>query len=886
MNSFLSQVAVDLFKQFGDDISKLTLILPNRRSAQIIQAEIGLQSKKPIWSPAINSINDWILSLNDFALATELDALTSLYLAVQSHWSKVGDFTDFLEWGEIIIRDFEELDKNLISPDELYSFLSDSREIELRFSMLEDEEIILMKKFWRSFSEGASSMQKEWLELWKVMPAIYNDFIQLLEKENLATAGHQYRLAVNKLIHEPEPVSNGPIHVFVGFNALSQAEETIFDHFSQIQKGLYYWDVPAYLMSSSHPAGKLPRKYIKRFPAPTSFRLMSQTEPTRFESDAGGLFSSIKVYGFDTAVGQVKQVADWLIQIYRDVDKASNLPTTGIILGDESVSEELLLAIRNNQQRVNSSIGTPVIQSSVAKGIIEFLQDPELEMKGLFNALVELTAELAEKEENSDGLEFKCLATILEELIAMKNALGRIERGITVGDWTYWLKRRLSVLKVPESRIDHPTIQVSGILESRVLDYDHLILLSVNEGIWPAKRPVVSLIPYHIRLKYQLPVRETQDAIYGFHFFRLLQRSKSIHIGHIGPRAANKVGVGERSRFIQQLEFDLGWTIKKIQVVGGVQGRVNTDFSVSKSQKIADALRSFCENGDTGRVLSPSAINLFLDCPLKFAYQYIFRIHDRSLVNDPADPRIFGLVLHGVMEVLYKEADSNTVSGEYCQHLLNQSSQLRGIIREVLLKTRNEALGPKDDLVIEVLLHYVKLILSTDKDYAPFQILSVEGRSECQIPIITDGGTLTVRLGGIIDRIDKKEGVLRIVDYKTGNPKMRITDWSQLVSQEVVKRPKEILQTLLYCWIYSREHELSGNIKPVLYSLRSVEQGILRPALFYQNEELQHTDQYAGYVGEIVNQVLIKIFQSDQGFQATDEVKTCTYCEFKTLCNR
>jgi hypothetical protein len=965
LNTFLSTVARDLLDSFGSDLSRVLLLFPNRRSASVFHDELSRLIKQALWSPESFSINDWIRSLSSFDLANELDQSIQLYLILKNNWSKIGSYNEFSSWGDMLIRDFEELDKYLLDPEEVYSFLSDEKEIEARFSTLESDEIRHLQNFWSSIRDNPSLLQQDWLGLWNVLGLSHSEYVSALAEKGLASEGCMYRDAVKQMQDQNSEFLQGRILVFIGFNALTQAEELIFQEAKLQHRGRYYWDCPPYLLQEENITGKLIRYYLKKFEQASSFQLLLDSSANRLDHRRNTEFSPMEIFSFDSSIAQTKIISSWLQNWSEDSGSESKNIKTGIILGEEDLFEEIMLAWNPGLNNLNSSIGYSInhcevvrflelygklvvllktnsqlniVNSEIALMFIEnpcfsiysdidseviddllncfkrrehipvkkldsllpFIKfsDSSLSSSGLLETLISLLKRIRIKFEELNfkniSLEKAGINQMMDFFELTRNSLNRMPDALTPNDLLTYIEGWIKQQRIPYESERTAPVQLTGILETRLIDYNDLIILSCNEGVWPSAQSKASFIPYHIRMKYGLPVKENHDAIYGYHFYRLIQRAERVRIAYVGTADGIRTGLSGKSRFIYQTEFDADVDLNYSAVRSAIKLRPISAFSIEKTDKIWESLMKYTKVGEKQGLLSPSALNTYIDCPLKFAHQYLLGLRDSEIENALSDPRIFGTVLHTSMEIIYKEhLNGQAVSRLFCESLFNDTDKLKSIIRQAAVSvlssdgTNNiEVLGAKDELVLDVILNYLKLILISDASYAPFTIIGIESKVKTSWRMQIDDREFELLLGGFIDRVDSKDGVIRIVDYKSGKPEMRFKDWNDLIDSSKQKRPKEILQALIYCCVYHLNSKDDYSIKPVLYAMRGLEDGKLNADLKHGKNVIDHQELYFQAVQELIDQVLSDMFDSSRPFVGTTNSDTCKYCNFNDLCQK
>lgn len=924
LNCFLSLVAKDVLDCCDKELSKILFILPNRRACGRFSEELSKQISKSFWAPEISSVNDWIEKNSDNNSAGELESIVALYQAVRKYWKSAGSLSEFSSWGDMLLRDFDELDKYLVDPKKLFFQLSDEKELESRFSILDKDEIRQFARFWKGIKEKPSILQNDWLGLWNKMVDIYTEYHTILGNRQSASAGMIYRSLAEKVSADDDFFKNYSGLCFIGFNALTKVEELIFTVAKERKIGRYYWDLD----------GHLP-EYIKRFPSPSSFQNALNDNVTRFNKISSGDYKKIKSFSFESSLGQIKAVDSWLEEWESEViDKAK--PDCAIVLGEEGMLDELLWGLNLKKHQVNISIGKSIQQTVLGRVFIKLIEELDIAFKehkdfvrlphNILSVLTEhkvLSLENVDSEvEDINFLELSSwqwllqnmksdrahssLYTSREEMDCLELLDGLVEEIQDVSDnynltitpdiWIWFLKRKLISSKLAFPGVSGARIHITGILETRVLDYDNLILLSVNEGIWPAGKQSTSFIPYHLRKEFALPVIETLDKMYGYHFFRLLQRAKNVNLAHVSVSDKIMAGVGEKSRFLLQLEHEKKSPIQHIKVVGEAGFSSGDIPHIKKKGKILQKLNKYLLVDDKAVMLSPSAINTFIDCQLRFVYQNLLKIRDEDEKYDLSEPRLFGKILHETMDWIYtKVFIGGMISKEDIKKFMNTPGSYEDTIVKAMQEDVNNsfekidvsALTAKDRLVIKVIENYIELILKTDCEYAPFEISGSETRVSRDLQISMNGELQKIRLGGIIDRLDRKGSLTRVIDYKSGRPELKFREFNDLIdSAKSDKRPKEIFQALIYCYLQAGKSSDDHDIQPGLYAMRNLKDGLLQPELFFNGEILRKQGEYLEQTEQLLKTVLEELFCLEHDFKPTDHIKNCEYCNFNRLCQR
>jgi hypothetical protein len=444
-----------------------------------------------------------------------------------------------------------------------------------------------------------------------------------------------------------------------------------------------------------------------------------------------------------------------------------------------------------------------------------------------------------------------------------------------------------------EGSLDSP-VQLTGILETRLMDYDELYVLSCNEGIWPAESSAASLIPYSIRKAFSLPTREFSDSFYGYYFYRLLNRAEKVHLMYVNSPDPSKMSQGEPSRFIQQLRYDSDQKCMEYVLASSVRPGKAGEKSVSKTGVIHDVIQEYLL--PRGRkTLSPSALNTYIDCPLKFALQYVLGIREEDDFTEAGEPRMFGILMHKSLENLYGEFEKSgrLVSREFLEGVLKDREKIRSHVinsfrteyfKKLSVGKMPELFG-KDLLVEEVLQKHFSSVVMHDLAYAPFSIISLEKWLQGTFSFNYSGSQTPVRIGGYIDRVDLKGDVTRILDYKTGNPVIKFRVMEEVFDPGKGKRPKEILQALLYCFIYQQNKSVE-KLMPAIYPTGRMRGKSFDPGIVMDGRTIDDVRVFKEDFEIFIGNILEELFNSDIPFRQTEYEDNCRYCPFSDYCGR
>ena len=453
------------------------------------------------------------------------------------------------------------------------------------------------------------------------------------------------------------------------------------------------------------------------------------------------------------------------------------------------------------------------------------------------------------------------------------------------------LKRMADRVTIPFQGEPLSGLQIMGVLETRALDFDRLIILSMNEGVFPQHKPANTFIPYHLRRGFGLPTYEHQDSIWAYHFYRLIERAKQVCLVYDSRSTGQRSG--EVSRFVHQLRYHYRVPLQDKLVVYRVASQPHAPLLIPKDEVVMRLLSAYHRGG--GKGLSASAINRFLHCPLCFYWTDLEGIRKEDVVTETVESDTFGSILHKVMEELYQRFEGEWVTADLLKNLQQNEALLRGTVAKAFasefFKTDTiKELRGQNFLNGEIIRKYVEKILEHDRKLTPFTYLESEKRMEGCLTL-TDGSQ--VNLKGFIDRVDRVNGAVRIIDYKTGNSAQAFTDIESLFEPEAEKRPKEVMQVFFYCWMYGRfgEQPKTTPLQPGIYAVRNLFKEVLDASIKYtpaQSEPVRVEDfrQFAEPFEEALRCCLDRLFDPTVPFTQASSPKGCLYCLFKSLCGR
>lgn len=964
MKPFLYQVATLFYQQYGAEIHRLAFVFPNRRAGLFFQKYLSEISEKPLFSPSILTINDLFMQLSGKHPADKIQMLFRLYELYKQRSGSSESFDEFIYWGEMLLNDFDDIDKYMVDARMLFRNVSDLKSLDDDFNYLSPEQVQAIRSFWSSFyPKGDSPNQQQFLELWEILYDLYAGLRTSLAKDGCGYDGMIFREVVEQL--EKEPMSDFPFDqvVFVGLNALSVSEERLLLALQKKGVADFYWDyVGPWVTDPDNKASFFLERNLRLFP---SRMQLPATGPVQAE---------IRVMGVPSAIGQAKQVYP-ILQALADEQQLTDESAlrTAIVLPDEHLLVPVLNAIPEAIQHINVTMGYPLAGTPVA-ALMEYIltlqkniryidrvpvfyfrdvlpilnhqyvmaaapeevsqlvkdmttgnriyvhaadlnrhellsilftpvQNTEELSDYLIHVLEALNACLRNNRPNPDDEEMisnstQTTADIEQEFIfhyfatvnRMKEVMREAKIEMRLDTYFRLLKRMTDLITIPFEGEPLSGLQVMGVLETRALDFDRLIILSMNEGIFPLKKAANSFIPYNLRRGFGLPTYEHQDSVWAYHFYRLIRRAKQVTL--LYDTRTTGLQTGEVSRFVHQLRYHYQYPLIDELVVYDVASSAVPPISVQKTAEVEKLLSDFLSGGP--RALSASAINTYLDCPLKFYFSVLEQIQEEDEITETVERDVFGSILHKVMEDLYAPFKGKLVTADLLKLLRKDQPLLTGTIArafaELFFKSPVvRSLEGENFLTGEMIRKYAEKILEQDARFTPFHYIESEKKVRATITL---SDKRVVQLKGFIDRVDSLDRVLRIVDYKTGSGKLEFESVEGLFDKEAKDRPKAVMQVFLYAWMYQQLPEYTGMpIQPAIYYLRTLFKRSFDPVVEQKKgrgkaDKVNSFQDFASDFEDKLRQCLDEIFNLDIPFTQTETGKACAYCSFRGLCGK
>lgn len=943
MYPFLKDIAQRIITE-QKNLGGLTIVFPNRRAALFFQKYLAESLTNPSWSPKMLSIESLFSSLSELREPDRLSLIYRLYKVYQEVMKNEEPFDRFYFWGDMLLRDFDEVDKYLVNAQLLFKDLSKLKELDESFDFLTDEQKEFLKGFWVSFEEKPTGSKEEFLKVWRKLPKVYTEFTKSLKKEKLGYEGMIHRevaerVAKQNLLAKGE---KGTDYIFAGFNALTRSEELVLGYF--VGEGAkVYWDTDAYYVNDeAQEAGQFFRQYKKQSALAQTFEPAAEHFKTSKE---------IRLTGVPQRIGQAKLVGQRLSE---NLPPAHEAEKTVIVLPDESMLLPVLHSLPPELSDVNVTMGYP-LRNTPLYNLLDLLIEMQLQRKGNYFSHRQVTAILghayivaiakdeAQKIRNSIissnrvfisveelQLEDTLLHMLFQEkepgeasvyLLEIVKRLGAsfTDRQSFDREYAFHFHRHLARLhEVLDDSGKHPDwrgfqklfrqvvltqkipftgeplkgLQVMGVLETRNLDFDNVFVLSLNEGMLPSAARQGSYIPNSIRKAYRLPTHEHQDAIYAYLFYRLLQRAKNIQLYY--NTEPDIIGNGEMSRFVQQLIYESGLSIDHYVLHNAVQINAIHPVSVAKTKETLTLLEKYLTGSEPElqRELTPSALNDYIECRLRFYLKHLARLREADEVEEDLDARIFGNLLHDVVFWFYDELASKT-NGEIREDAFADADSLvtqlidKAFIELYRLDPAKEVTYEGQRIVVRTIVQeFMSKIVERDKAYAPFIIEALE--KKFAVPFAA--GDKNILLGGKIDRVDRKGEAVRVIDYKTGKDELGVESIESLFDREG-KRNKAAFQTMLYAYLYAKEADDSrGRMVPGLMNRKNLfEASFVFGHPLGRGRDKQLIEDARLHFPEFENHlraILTELYNPDVPFDQTSNLKSCLFCSYKGICRR
>lgn len=954
MKTFLESVAADMLHKYKSDMGHIAVVFPNKRAKLFINEAIARLSDGPVWSPAYITISDLFRQHSDLTVAEPIEAIAILHESFTEVTGSDEDLDRFFSWGQLLLADFDDLDKNMGDADEIFRNLSDLHELD-SYEYIDAEQERLIKRFFSNFTTDRTTLEKRFLSLWAKMGEVYHDFRRRLRERGLAYEGMLYRDVVSHMATSEIPYVYDK-YLFVGFNVLQKVEQRLFKDLKKRGMAAFYWDYDRYYLANGNEAGHYIRKWLDEFP-----NELPNDDDDIYDNMAGG--SQPKTIDFvasPTENLQARYISTWLME--NDRYKAGS--RTAIVMCDEGLLQTVIHCIPPETGTLNITTGFPLKQTPVASLVTQLL---DLQLKGwdekrgafrlhYINAVLrhpyarfvspftpELFHELNDsrrfyvvpsalakddglaelfsrenigvgQEVSPDGYNLSGLTTWLmrivrrvavnganpeeqlfgESCFRMYKLLNSLNTTLTethdgdrtVGDtiniytFEHLMMQIVGATSVPFHGEPLEGVQVMGVLETRNLDFDHILILSCNEGNMPKGVDDTSFIPHALRAAHGLTTVDNKVAVYSYYFHAMLQRASDVTI--VYNSSSDGLNPGEMSRFMLQLMVELPQN-RHIGRHSLQAGQLPLPLQPEMAWKTPEVM----ERLNNIRLLSPTAINTYMRCQMQFFYSYVAGVKELNEQDeDEIDNRVFGNIFHRAAELMYSmpqlkiDEILNIAFNEQLFHL-PEGTMTEPTLNGLQLINRT------------VIRRYLFMLRDLDKRLGKFEVVA----HEADVSMTLQLTGRKVRVGGRVDRLDRVNigeptERLRVVDYKTGSRQagdIKSVDDVFLPANITSKHSDYIFQAMLYSAIvqtHDPEHNPKGlKVSPALLFIQHTKAKDYDPALTMNKEPITDMAPLIPSFLSHLKEKLDELFNPSEPFLLTDDPNVCRVCPFRLMCH-
>jgi hypothetical protein len=933
MDTFVKKI-VDYITEQQLDYKDLSIVVPSERMIAYIHAQLFEASGKPVLAPQIISIDRWVQKLVPFAVMDKTQLILELYDVFSQNPVNNNDmgFDKFLTWGQMLLSDFDEIDRYEVNPEQLFKNLRDVKDIEQ----------------WSFNSEELSQGQLQFMAFWDKLGPYYQALSKRLEEENILTKGKAYRYLAQHIKQIFGENQQSKL-IFAGFNAMSASELSIFKQLHKLGRAHVLMDSDAYYFEDKiHEAGRFHRDLCTTLEVKTlpfiENRLMQKS-------------LSIQLVECSQRTTQAQVIGTELLKLNQN-----ELNQTLLLLADEGLLNSMVQNLPAQIKQANITVGLPLKQTAlrswvellfnlqesiIRKGnaviyhrdftqlihhpfVLGLLPDNDrkqlytLENKliaakkfyfkrdnlsanetftKIINALftpwesnwnlalqqIQLLNELFDQQLRAEHeLERAIIQRFSHSIVPFQNTLSK-QKAPSMSLQTFKLLLNSQWATTTVAYYGNPIdgLQIMGLLETRGLDFKNIYVLGLNEGVMPPQNPINSLIPMDLRRYYGLPTPREKQGLFAHHFYRLLHGAENVFITY--SSASETVGSTEPSRYIQQLELELAKENPAIQITkyyyaSGNKERIEGK-RVNKDQHIVDKLFSLFESG-----ISYSFLNTFITCPLDFYYKYIVGLRDDEELEENVQSNTFGSIVHFVLEKLFADFYDKDTDRPTRLVTVNDLNQMKQQVVPLLEKGFSEQFSEDastwktgvNHLSFEVakklVLKYLdKEInqLTQNPDKALF-ILGLEKRLEhlVSFPLLTSNDEVSIKIKGFCDRIEQLDGKVRILDFKTGTAstsKLKLTDKFNV---ESIKNPdnKFLMQLMSYQYLYFQNKKVMPDVG--IYSLINMKES----PMFASFPDDWSSDELIQLYEKILHEILAEMVNTGMPFEHNKNSMYCKYC--------
>ena len=924
---FLNRTALWLVSRYPEGLEKVCVVLPNRRSGLYLEKHLVKHINRPVFLPKITPVQDFIMELSGAKAADEYTCLLTLYRCYREIFGADAEtFEEFAGWGPKLLDEFDETDRYLADAGKMFAYLREEKNLAL----------------WQLDHQPLSRFQQSYLDFFNRLHPLYESFTTLLKSKGLNT----YGMACRHVVEELKSGGLNPEYenvVFAGLNALTASEEWIAGYLYSAGRAGMLWDCDKYYMENhGQEAGNFLRDYAAKWKSEVEMsdgfkmpgkkiRILGTSGNVNQARLAAGILKDSVADPQRTAL--VLNDEAMLMPVLNSMPP--NIDECNITMGFPVIQSpagnfftmvfKLQETIRKfnsgrkspetfiprypviqllNHPWINSGSSNPLLLPSSSflkpEEILEYtnetlttdlcrivLEPWQENVSIAFENLLEII-KILRKKLCDEPAQLNMLAHIYRALIRIRDSFDAENTPLSVGALSTLFSQCISYAKVPFHGEPLRGLQVMGMLETRSLDFENLIMLSVNEDVLPRSKGTSGFIPLDVRIKFGLPTYRQQEQIFAYHFYRSLQHSREIWL--IYNNRTSGRDSGEYSRFIAQLLAELPMYAPEVEIVHQTvdPGNVTTDKTEIRIPKTGDIMEQIRRNTQKG--ISPSALNKLVKCGLSYYFCYVAGIREPEKPEELLNNKQLGSLMHQTLQMLFQPYLNQSLTHESYSEMRERMEDclLQSFVKLYPERKSFETETGKNYLMMQVIRDYLRRFLERSAEICSGSniILHLEDEISAVLSVKTARGEESVKILGIPDRIERSGDLVIITDYKTGKRENNL-NVEKVLNEKYFEKQDYILQLLLYDWLYRMHNNYHGSIRPVIEWLiyNSSEPGILSsdslPGI--SNGIL---DSVLPEFEEWLNHILSNLLDDEQDFVQTDNHKICDLCEFKAFCNR
>ena len=939
---FLEEVVDYTFRKYKD-FKNLKVIFPNRRAGLYFQKALSKKIKKPVWSPSVFTMEDFVQNYSDIKISNDVtDSIQLnhiLYQTISMHNGSgfTDSFEDFFYWGQVMIKDFDDIELELVDESKIFKAVKNQKEIDKSFDFLNKENFDRIKSFWKKFFPKMTINQKNFKETWEIILDIFIKYRGCLIDKKIAYKGLVYKEFLSMI--NSGKFKDKSDFLFVGFNVLSKSEKKILKYFIDKKSSMAFWDFDKYYFEDfNQESGDSFREFSNDKILKSTF---PEVKPNNF-IDNDKKFSSI---GISSNIGQSKVIGNILSKLIKN--KRFDEDKVLILLPDENLLLPVLNSIPTQINNINVTMGLSLQETPISslikllyridkrkykrdfkychyfKDVIELLTHPYIyqfdepitteiitdikekkkidirneELSGysvflenifdlqshLILKLKKITEYLFNKSKNLSVLDkeyIKSFLDIIYKIDGINIKLNSYENEFKL------LNQILRMIRIPFSGEPLKGLQIMGVYESRNLDFDDVFILNMNEGNFPKSSFNVSFIPFNIRKAFNLDTSDNHDKIYSYLFYRVIQRARNITFIH--NTSSSIKSNGEVSRYIRQIESESKFKIKNYFISDKLIPEERKKIIIEKDKNTLEKLKTrFFSNG----YISPTGVKDYLECPLRFYYKYVANIRETYPISSDILKSDFGKISHKVLEDIYSDIIKNKANPVLDKNdFFKIKASIKGMINRTLkshfnLRKNNELYLEGNNIILyEIMNNYISHIIKIDEKYSPFKIIDLEGDKKSGYhKTLHLNKNYKINISGIIDRIDFKNDTFRIIDYKTGGDIKNIKSIESLFSNKKKDRNDAVFQLFFYSILLKNKFKESTRIIPGLMNIRDLNKSNFSINISINNQIVEDVNPYIDEFESLLITKLSEIFDVDKPFTENDDINSCTYCAYKNL---